>query len=56
MREKFTALLTCGCTPELKQQVEARAAYEQVSMADFVRSAVLRSVRARKQEAEADAA
>jgi len=55
MREKFNALLTCGCTREMKDEVEPEAAFEGLSMADYTRRAVLRELRARKQEA-ADAA
>ena len=55
MREKFTELLVCGCTSEQKALVEQYAAHEGLSMADTVRTAVLRLVRARKQET-ADAA
>jgi hypothetical protein len=49
-REKFTTQLACGCTEELKQQVEALAAYKEHSMADCVRDAVKHWVRARRQE------
>ena len=50
MREKFNALLTCGCTREMKDEVEREAASEGSSMADYTRRAVLRELRARKQE------
>jgi hypothetical protein len=55
MREKFTELLSCGCTTEVKAAVERMAAEEGLSMADYTRRAVLRELRARKQES-ADAA
>jgi len=48
-------LLTCGCTPEMKAEVERKASFEGLSMADYTRRAVLRDLRARKQE-HADAA
>jgi hypothetical protein len=53
--EKFMALPTCGCTREMKDEVEREAASEGSSMADYTRRAVLRELRARKQE-HADAA
>jgi hypothetical protein len=56
MREKFNAVLTCGCTDEFKSRVEQRAASEGLSMADVVRLAVARELRRAKQEAAADAA
>ena len=54
MREKFTTQLACGCSDEMKAEVEQQAVSEGLSMADYTRRAVLRELR-RKQEA-ADAA
>jgi hypothetical protein len=51
MREKFTELLSCGCTSEVKAEVERMAAHEGLSMADYTGRAVLRELRSRKQEA-----
>ena len=55
MREKFDTQLACGVTSEVKREVELQAASEGLSMADYTRRAVLRELRARKQE-PADAA
>ena len=55
MREKFTTQLACGCTDEMKAEVEREAGKEGLSMADATRMAVLKWLRARKQE-QADVA
>lgn len=55
MREKFDALLTCGCFKEMKAEVEREAVKDGLSMADATRLAVARWLRAHKQE-DADAA
>jgi hypothetical protein len=52
MRDKFDAQLVCGCTQQLKAEVEAEAARDGLSIADYVRVCVLRNLRARKVEAE----
>ena len=49
-RERFTEMLSFGCTPTFKTELEEAAAREGLSLADVARLAITRELRRRRAE------
>ena len=54
-RERLTEVMSFGCTPTFKNELEEAAARDGVSLADVARQSILRELRCRRAEETAHA-